>query len=354
MAPSFSKFFSMRLENELEYICNLEECGKIVKVSKSNRTFNLGVHLSKWHPDKTPKENQQNSANYFEAKKHNLILSCVEMVTVNGRPLAALEDSGFRRIIKPILAELDAAGYKTKIDAEAIKPHIKQMAAKLRAKLKAEMNGRIISLMADVATKNNRGILGINAQYSDNGKIILRTLGMSELRKSHTAETIADTIQENLRLYDISINQIHSFTSDNAKSMLKSGRLLNEAAIEMQNAFNAEFDDDSDVEILSDSDIEIISEDEDMGPMVAAILQRQNAAIQHINGIGCAAHSLQIAIQDALKVSGCKALIRKCREIVKTLKSQNVSFLLKEKKVSSPSLDVKTRWNSSFLMVSAQ
>lgn len=357
MAPALSKYFTVRLENELEYLCSLAECGRIIKVSKSNKTTNLGRHLQKYHPEIDLPSPKSNTAPYYEAMQKNLILSCVEMVTVNGRPLAALEDSGFRRIISPISSELGAAGRKTTISANTIQPHIEMYADKIRKKISAELEGRLLSLMADVATKNNRGILGINAQYAEDGKIVLRTLGMCELKKRHTGEEMAKTIEENISLYGISMNQIHSFTSDNAKSMLKSARLLNDAAIEMQNAINREFD--SDIEILSDSDIEIISDDDEdaaknIGQRVADILKLKNPSLQFITGIGCAAHSLQTAVRDALKSSKEKPLIRKCREVVKTLQTLNVMLELKELGVETkPTLDVKTRWDSTYLMESS-
>lgn len=356
MAPALSKYFTVRVENELEYLCSLAECGRVIKVSKSNKSTNLGRHLQLYHPELDLLKSKNDTATYYEAMQRNLILSCVEMVTVNGRPLAALEDSGFRRLINPVLSELEAAGRKTTITASTIQPHIEMYTDKIREKISEELNGRLLSLMADVATKNNRGILGINTQYAEGGKIVLRTLGMCELKKRHTGEEMAKTIEENLSSYGVSMNQIHSFTSDNARSMLKSGRLLNHAAIEMQNAINREFD--SDIEILSDSDVEIISDDdedaaENIGQRVADILKQANPSLQYITGIGCAAHSLQTAIRDALKSSKEKPLIRKCREVVKTLRTLKVMLELKELGVETkPTLDVKTRWDSTYLMVS--
>lgn len=39
-----------------------------------------------------------------------IIDACVELVTVNGRPYSALDDSGFKKILNPILS-----GFKNKI-----------------------------------------------------------------------------------------------------------------------------------------------------------------------------------------------------------------------------------------------
>lgn len=226
------------------------------------------------------------------------------------------------------------------------------MAEKVRDKFSAELKGRIISLMADIATL---------AQYSEDGKIVMRTLSMCEVHKHHTAETIADTIQETLNYYNVSINQIHSFTSDNAMAMLKSGRLLNDAANEIQNAICNEGDSDveilsdSDVEISSDSDVEIVSDcangTKDIARHVADILKTKNPSMQIVVGIGCAAHSLQIAIKDVIKASNVRQLIRNCRVVVKILRRQNMLIELRKAGASIPTLDVKTRWNSTHLMI---
>lgn len=353
MAPALSKYFSVSVENHLEFICLIASCGKRVLVSKSNKTGNLKRHMERIHPDIDIVPKEINEKMCYEMKKRILLQACVEMVTVNGRPLLALDDSGFRKIIDPHLQELEAAGHKLEISSKSIKEHITAMAEKVRQKIKSEMKDRVISVMADVATKHHRGILGINARYCKDGKVVLRTLGMEEMEERHTGETIANMIKNNLSSYDISVSHVHSFTSDNAKSMLKSGRLLNEEATEIQNAIDDERD--SDIEILSDSDVEIVSDTahelENLAESVASILKRENASLQLITGIGCAAHSLQTAIQDALKANQSKLLIRKCRNVVKTLRTQNVLLELKKFNVSIPTLDVKTRWNSKFLMV---
>lgn len=70
----------------------------------------------------------------------------------------------------------------------------------------------------------------------------------------------------------------------------------------MRNAIDC--DTDSDVEILSDRDVEIVSDSEDdmqyLAGNVADILKRENPSLQYVTGMGCAAHSLQIAIKRRL------------------------------------------------------
>jgi len=49
---------------------------------------------------------------------HTLISACVDLVTVNGRPYSVLNDSGFKKIINPILDGLDK---KVAINSNTIK-----------------------------------------------------------------------------------------------------------------------------------------------------------------------------------------------------------------------------------------
>lgn len=39
----------------------------------------------------------------IEMDKKKLLSACVELITVNGRPMCLMQDSGFQKIINPIL-----------------------------------------------------------------------------------------------------------------------------------------------------------------------------------------------------------------------------------------------------------
>lgn len=366
MATALSNLFRGHEKDEFCFYCLVAECGKTIKVSKSNKLSNLKRHMSLYHPtiDYNAEWKSSQNKEYYQMKKRDLIHACVELVTVNGRPLFALDDSGFQKIIEPLLSELNAAGCPVTISSHSIKPYITEMAQKLKKKLATEMQGRLLSVMADAATKNHRGILGINVQYLDNGRTVLRTLGMVEMHERHTGETIADLIKQNLLSYGIAMNQIHSFTSDNARVMLKSARLLNEHATSDQPSVcysdeDVEIvsDSDDDIEILSDSDddIHVVSSNEapfeNFGRTVADIFKLENPSLHYITGVRCAAHSLQTAIEDALKASNSNMLIRICRGVVKALRTPNILIELKKQNGNVPVLDVKTRWNSSYFMV---
>lgn len=44
----------------------------------------------------------------------------------------------------------------------------------------------MVSIKVDAVTRLDRSFLGINMQYIKNSKIVLRTLGLAELKEKHT------------------------------------------------------------------------------------------------------------------------------------------------------------------------
>ena len=56
----------------------------------------------------------------------------------------------------------------------------------VRHRIKLEVEHRLVSLKADVAMCRNRSILGVNLQFTSDGKVQLRTLAMKELKKRIT------------------------------------------------------------------------------------------------------------------------------------------------------------------------
>lgn len=65
----------------------------------------------------------------------------------------------------------------------------------------------------------------------------------------------------------------------------------------------------------------------------------------------CAAHTLQICINKALKIFLTDNFIEKIRDTVKALRSPNLARLLKKQNLRRPQLNTHTRWNSICTMV---
>ncbi|KAG0442307.1 hypothetical protein HPB47_015738 [Ixodes persulcatus] len=66
-----------------------------------------------------------------------------------------------------------------------------------------------------------------------------------------------------------------------------------------------------------------------------------------LRGVRCAAHTLQLAVEDALKNADVKGLLDKCRAICKKLRVPTAMMLVKKLNLKKPILDCPTRWNST-------
>lgn len=72
----------------------------------------------------------------------------------------------------------------------------------------------------------------------------------------------------------------------------------------------------------------------------------------NINSIRCAAHTLQLAIMEALGIDEFDLLIRLARAVCKELRKDCNIHELEEKNIrfKFPRIDCKTRWNSIYIM----
>lgn len=75
--------------------------------------------------------------------------------------------------------------------------------------------------MVDIGTKNKRSVLGMSVQLIINGKLVIRSIGMIELKKSHTGKYLSELIIKRLNDYHIEKRQILTITTDNGKNIKK-------------------------------------------------------------------------------------------------------------------------------------
>ena len=112
--------------------------------------------------------------------KKTLQNACLELITINGRLFKLINDSRFRKIKNPLLEGMRP---NFNINADNIREKIGVKANDIRYRIKLEMEHRLESLKADVATCRDRFILGVNWQFIRDGKVQLRTLAIKELKK---------------------------------------------------------------------------------------------------------------------------------------------------------------------------
>ncbi|MDD9361769.1 MAG: hypothetical protein PV344_02445, partial [Anaplasma sp.] len=61
-----------------------------------------------------------------------------------------------------------------------------------------------------------------------------------------------------------------------------------------------------------------------------------------LQGMRCATHTLQLAVSDALKGSGCGQIVEDCRALVKKLCVQSVMSLIRKLGLKKPVIDCPT------------
>lgn len=260
--------------------------------------------------------------------------ACVDLI-MNGRTLNLMDDPAFHRIIDPILQGLNT---DARINRENVRQLVLQKARKLQAKIAAELKGKLISIKLDACSKRDRSVLGLNAQYIDEiGKIVIRTLSVTDLTERHTGEYLNSVISKTLETYSIRILQVYCATTDNGANMVRTIKILEES-------INAETEiadeEDWDFNCITDDENEILNEDSH------SFLSGQ------LRGFRCAAHTLQLTLHDVWKnEANYNEVIMKSRIVVKQLKKQNTIILLKVKQLNLAILDCPTRWFSTYLMV---
>jgi bifunctional polynucleotide phosphatase/kinase len=159
----------------------------------------------------------------IEITERQVVNACVEMVTVNGRPFKALSDSGFRKILDPILKGF---GGTFTISPENIRDKVEGKAKEIRDQIKKDVKNRFVSVKMDCATRLDRALLGINPQFNKKGKIQLYTLAIIEVKKSHTAVNFKQNLLDVFGVFGIKLWQVYSLKTDNGSHMLKACRIL--------------------------------------------------------------------------------------------------------------------------------
>jgi hypothetical protein len=216
-------------------VCKI--CRKEFKITKGS---NLAVHL-KLHPGayaefkekkilgegelRTTKKQEQKTVS-IKTSVAELNEICLELVTKNGRPFSMIHDSGMLKLLKPLY---DSFG-ESPPNHVNLGIQIAEKAEKLRTYLRLDMKDRLISLKMDVASRFDRGFLGVSVQYEKNGQIETRPIGLVELLASHTSEYLANEVFELMHVFGLKISQIISNTTDNGTNMIKLTRILNQKA----------------------------------------------------------------------------------------------------------------------------
>lgn len=349
--------------------CKIVDCNS--KLSRFT-TFYLKRHIRAKHFsifkelfEKEVDNEIQQSINAFETTQN-----AITLVTSNGYPLSLLNRPAFRYLIQPRLADLWNNGHGVSINRNKILEDIDVTSNGIRDRIKNELKTvRLSSIMMDITTKSTLSVLGISASFTRNDVVVTRSLGIIHMKKRHTGENIADLVASCLKTYDLSVDRTFAITTDNGSNMLKTTRVLNDMVesdhedldhfnvCEQNQQIDMEEDYESDEEPEDDTTGSGENElDQRFSAIVSDMTQNmtlQNEYIALIPQIRCCAHTLQLAIHDAITESNARRVLGRVREMCKSLRNQviNTEFRRLSPKTILPPLDNAIRWCSEFVMV---
>lgn len=380
------KFYTVCDANAKKYRCNI--CQREINGTKLS---NLVQHFKNRLNHKDIYHNQILVADeqHILVQRESFIHSAVELVTINSEPFSLLSKSGFKNGHKAQLDKFKSAGCPVNLSDEhvtEIKEKVCTTAMKIKELIKSEVHRKIVSVMVDSATRNGRSIYGISIQYKHNGVHKVVAIGMRELKKSHTAKHLADVLLEILAEYEILLKQIISITTDNGSNMLAMVKDVERILLQQEDISSYapecegeqpngqtqieqrnQNDENVDIEIdellknsidgnVLDELLEDVNIYEDLFEKFVSDLQNQTGNHSlFVNSIKCAAHTIQLAVRDALKMmsKSDRNVIELSRMVAKFLRKESTKNEKREVGITSilPGLDVETRWSSTYLMV---
>lgn len=202
-------------------------------------------------------------------------------------------------------------------------------------------------------------------QYILNGELKVRSIGMIELLQSHTGKYIAKMIIKKLKEFGINLKQITTETTDNGKNVLKMVRDINhhlqeeiekckqsssisnrtepnendsinentDELIKELLAKEREITDDEALErLFEEAEFEQEQDHSTLLNAMSAELTTCGAEMWDITGVNCAAHTLQLAIHDAIKKlpTSLANVIKLVRNVCLFLRLTSTSIAMRE------------------------
>lgn len=307
-----------------------------------------------------------------------VLKECTNLIAVHGLPFQAMNYAAFQNLLS--LIPNNAAT----ISAQALKKNVQDSAAEARYKLAGELRDKMISLKVDIASLSTRSFFGVNAQYIKDGQVILRNLGVVEIFERHISEHLKELLIRTLLRFMIKNEQIYCITTDNGANVLKMSRLISQDNATSHNYVpqpEANASSSSGNILLSDDESEqeldstatnhfdpdqteneelnnIVEEDllQGFSFSMRAHLDRPTESLNEphdfrIGVVRCAAHTLQLAMQNACAACNIQPEITSARNAVKRLRNQCLVAKIRANRRNVPKLDCSTRWHSTLDMV---
>ncbi|XP_060855262.1 E3 SUMO-protein ligase ZBED1-like [Metopolophium dirhodum] len=307
-------FFTRSTDRTLAKCC---KCKK--EYRNSGNTSNLKDHLKRMHPkiqstivesDDEDTQSSHSISTYFKKqnvydrdsnRKKEIDKALILMVCKDFQPFSIVEDTGFQNLVK-ILDPRYVLPSRPTLRDSLLKQNYEICKEKLFALLQ---NVCHVSLTCDLwSSRANESFLTVTCHFIDKDyKMHCTVLSTNKMDINYTSENIATEINLIIKDWDI-VSKVVTIVTDNASSMIKACQILK---------------------------------------------------IRHLP---CFAHTLNLVVQDSLKLKEVDHVIKKCKSLVTYFKSSNIAThkLITEqenqnKKPLKVIQEVPTMWNSMYHMI---
>jgi len=238
-----------------------------------------------------------------EKFKHHLI----QLVVENGVPLKLFSSPGFIGLHGEMAEKLG-------VSLSSIRNLILCEAEEQKNKLKEELRDKFLFLKMDGCTRHRINYFALNVQFVDSkNEVRIFTLAVRDTENQHSSDFIQRLVEDVLKDFEISKQQVLAVVTDNASNMTLA------------------------VQKLSEDSITVIAEIEDKLEGISILEEETSLAFRYdsefktMTHMRCAAHTLQLAIRDGLKVRHAASLISKIRQAVVAARPPKIDAILRRK-----------------------
>lgn len=364
ISTNYKQYFrTVEVNGKVYSECQMPDCKKRLagKNKYNNERHLIGVHkMVNFVTEKKIAPDAEVSLK-IKMSPATVYRSWVEKVTVNGRTIGCMEDSGSKLLTDPLLNAFEKAGVHIDTSIPTLKTYLAKYADGVKSAIRSEIKDAIVHVKLDMARRHRRSFLGVNIQYMKDDHIVVRALSMLQTTSSHTGEYLCSLLMQILDDFHVKYSQVHVITTDNGSNALKTTELFRNVEnacftdtslqdLDLNNLFADETTDDEERRETEEERDEQEIADIERNVVSAMTLLQEKTDI--VTSIRCAAHVLQLIINIALKkTTYATKLIKKCRRIVRKLLNPNMSNLMRQQNMNSAIIDCSTRWSSTYYML---
>lgn len=311
--------------------------------------------------------------------KELLEQSIVHSVAKHGIPIRYFSSPAYKLAVGQLASSVGLSLHR-----DNVRKFVISAADNLKAELKKDLEGKLVYVKVDCATRIRTSYMGVNIRLVDkNNTAVTHTLVVKDTNAEHSSFALRKLISSVLEDFGIPLQNVLCCISDNASNMV---RLVKDINLDLEKIRRERQmdDDDHDSDAFPFSDDEDDSQDgeeqetqesepdhsqsyrgdEEEQSLTAPEAETADAYIQAeeelfrkmensllVEHVRCGVHTLQLAILDGLRIPQAGTIVANARKLAVEARKPKVSAELKKAKKLAVILDQETRWSSTYMML---